>query len=248
MTTIKPALPSELDVLADLKERVRILEAGALTSTMIPCCSNIIPPLAGSASGVQACWVGQRYGDFSVNTNGRYVHVASFTGDPEEASDGEGGIPNICAADGMELWAIGGLYSCTGMKPYSTFELEVTGGGNTGFNAMVPAATPQAGYMPGTDTATQSSDGDFGGWFDVDLVIDTNMIWFAFTMTGHYVFNFVWYPIGYTPSTVLNDSIVNPGTGYGDTLYWNGMVWAALAIGTAGQVLTVSGGGLPSWA
>ena len=34
----------------------------------------------------------------------------------------------------------------------------------------------------------------------------------------------------------------------GDILYFNGTNWAELAIGTAGQVLTVSAGGVPEWA
>lgn len=44
----------------------------------------------------------------------------------------------------------------------------------------------------------------------------------------------------------LTATLTGPATG--DTLYYSGGVYVNLAVGTPGQVLTVSGGGLPSWA
>lgn len=40
--------------------------------------------------------------------------------------------------------------------------------------------------------------------------------------------------------------VIGKGT-KGDLLYYNGTEWVKLPIGTAGQVLTVSAAGLPSW-
>lgn len=48
---------------------------------------------------------------------------------------------------------------------------------------------------------------------------------------------------GTLPSTALTGSA--PATG--DIAYFDGAAWVLLPAGTPGQVLTVDGGGLPSW-
>lgn len=49
-------------------------------------------------------------------------------------------------------------------------------------------------------------------------------------------------------NSVTGAKIALAGQVTGDIMYYDGTDWVVLPIGTAGQVLTVSGGGLPSWA
>ena len=50
-----------------------------------------------------------------------------------------------------------------------------------------------------------------------------------------------------TNDKVHTSSFVAASEATGDLLYFNGSAWVRLAIGTAGQVLTVAGG-VPTWA
>lgn len=221
---------------ANAVERIRILEALSNAGSGSGFCCGQPPPIGGFGPGVDGTLAGFCADSFSV------LHTGSgfLVGNCLDLTPGPAGT---------ELWCMGIIYGCAPtLTSGSSWEIGAVSAVtpvSTPLIPILPVGTPDNGLLQWQNLGLDAEDagGNIDGFFDVDL----DGVFGPFTSSGFYAVQYAWFPIGTTFDVTLAGSIVNPGTAYGDILYWDGAKWVTLAIGTVGQILTVSAGGLPDW-
>lgn len=243
MTSVKPALPSEIGILADVKERVRILEA-------------VIPGDGGGTTVCTGCFeIDPEFADCVDLTPGACVSFAQ-----DVFPDGTPATRVVVGAD-IPI----GPYLC---NYQAGFRVQMRYVGDYG--GAQQRLWFGAGRDPSVAAGTQFQEVD--GYFGIDFApvpIDTGWITYEYDPTGVGASSDPWtLYLGGSNGSVLFDGYVGAGTmcmryvqsdqidpvpgptAEGQILISLGSppAWVRLDAGTVGQVLTIGAGGIPEWA